>query len=256
MSFRDDLYASYTLHPSHATTADRVVWDRVYAHYLRGWLPPDPGAPVLDLGCGDGKLLAFFGGQGLREVVGVDRSPEQVERSRRLAPGAEVLLGDVGEVLRQRPGHFAAIYCIDVLEHLTRDELLETLRLIFAALSPGGALIAQVPNADSPFHGAIRWGDLTHELAFTPEVLRHLFAATGFGRCDFREAGPVAKDWKGVVRVGLWKLLRLALRAWNTVEIGSAGSGVYTRVMLARAERGASLSPTASAIGAAARATP
>ena len=254
MSFRDELYASYTLHPSHAATADTSVYDRVYARYLRGWLPSDPAAPVADLGCGDGKLLAFLAGQGFREIVGVDRSPVQVERSRRLAPAAEVSLGDAGDVLRRRPGHFGAIFCIDVLEHLTRDELLETLALIRGALRPGGALIAQVPNADSPFHGAIRYGDLTHELAFTPEVLRHLFATIGFERCDFRECGPVAKDWKGALRLGLWQLLRRGLQLWNTVEIGSAGSGVYTRVMLARAQQGAAVAPAVGPIGATTRA--
>lgn len=253
MSFREELYASYTLHPSHATTADQAVWDRVYGHYLRGWLPSDLAAPVLDLGCGDGKLLAFLATSGFREVVGVDRSEVQVERSRRRAPTAEVSLGDVADVLRRRPGQFGAIFCIDVLEHLTRDELLETLRLIGAALRPGGCLIAQVPNADSPFHGAIRYGDLTHELAFTPEVLRHVFAATGFSRSEFREGGPVAKDWKGALRVAAWRLLRRALQAWNVVEIGSAGSGVFTRVMLARAERGGSLPPAELPSGATAR---
>ena len=254
MSFRDELYASYTLHPSHATTADTAVYDRVYARYLRGWLPPDPAAPVADLGCGDGKLLAFLASQGFREVVGVDRSPVQVERSRRLAPAADVSLGDAGDLLRGRSGHFGAIFCIDVLEHLTRDELLATLASIRGALRPGGALIAQIPNADSPFHGAIRYGDLTHELAFTPEVLRHLFAATGFERCDFRECGPVAKDWKGALRLGLWRLLRRGLQLWNTVETGAPGSGVYTRVMLARAVVGGALPVAGGPIGATSRA--
>jgi 2-polyprenyl-3-methyl-5-hydroxy-6-metoxy-1,4-benzoquinol methylase len=236
MSYREDLYASYSLHPRHATTAaDTAVYERVYAHYLRGWLPQDPATPVVDLGCGDGKLLATLAHHGFREIVGIDRSPVQVERSRRLAPSAEVLLGDVGDVLRSRPRHFGAIFCIDVLEHLTRDELLATLRLCSAALRPGGVLIAQVPNAESPFCGSIRYGDLTHELAFTSEVLSHLFAATGFERCDFRECGPVAKDWKGVLRLASWRLLRLGIRAWNLVEVGGSGSGIYTRVMLARA---------------------
>jgi hypothetical protein len=147
------------------------------------------------------------------------------------------VLGDGAELLRARPGQFGAIFCIDVLEHLTRDELIESLRGIVAALRPGGALIAQVPNAESPFHGAIRYGDLTHELAFTADALDHLFALVGLARGEFRECGPVAKNAKGVARVALWKLLRGALRVWNAVETGSAGRGVYTRVMLARAIR-------------------
>jgi SAM-dependent methyltransferase len=237
VSFRDELYASYTLHSGHASSEASADFDRVRTHYFRGWLPSDPDAPVLDLGCGSGQLLGFLTRSGLRSVVGVDRSPPQVERSRRAAPGAELVLGDGRALLRERAGSFGAIFCIDVLEHLTRDELLEYLHLIVAALRPGGVLIAQVPNADSPFHGAIRYGDLTHELAFTVDALAHLFAIVGLERAQFRECGPVAKNAKGIVRVGLWKLMRGALRAWNAIETGSAGRGVYTRVMLARAER-------------------
>ena len=240
MSFRDELYANYALHPGHAASDDAGSFDRVHAHYLRGWLPADLDAPVLDLGCGDGQLLAFLRRAGLRKVVGVDRSPIQAERSRRAAPDAEVVLGDGSELLRARPGQFGAIFCIDVLEHLTRDELIDSLRGIVAALRPGGALIAQVPNAESPFHGAIRYGDLTHELAFTPDALDHLFALVGLARGEFRECGPVAKNAKGIVRVGLWRAIRAAVRAWNLIETGSAGRGVFTRVMLARAVRSGS----------------
>jgi SAM-dependent methyltransferase len=234
VSFRDELYAGYTLHSGHATEGS-ADFDRVRAHYFRDWLPSDPDTPVLDLGCGNGQLLGFLRRSGLRSVLGVDRSPAQVERSRRAAPGAEVVLGDGTALLRERAGGFGAIFCIDVLEHLTRDELLESLHLIVAALRPGGVLIAQVPNADSPFHGAIRYGDLTHELAFTVDAMAHL---VGLERAQFRECGPVAKNAKGIVRVVLWKLLRRAVQGWNAIETGSAGRGVYTRVMLARAERG------------------
>jgi len=237
VSFREEVYANYTRHSSHAGSHDSASFDRVRAHYLRGWLPDDRDVPVLDLGCGNGQLLAFLQRAGLRKVVGVDHSPEQADRSRRAAPGAEIVLGDGSELLRARPGYFGAIFCIDVLEHLTRDELFESLRLIVAALRPEGRLIAQVPNADSPFHGAIRYGDLTHELAFTVDALNHLFAIVGLDRGEFRECGPVAKNAKGVVRVALWKVMRGALQAWNAVEAGSAGPGIYTRVMLVRTGR-------------------
>jgi SAM-dependent methyltransferase len=236
MSFRDELYGSYTLHPSHATNEHSAVFDLVHTHYLRDWLPCDPETPMLDLGCGNGSLLAFLEGRGFRSLTGIDRSPAQVERSRRAAPAAEVILGDGLELLLKRPKTFGVIFCIDVLEHLSREELLRSLRLIAGGLRAGGVLIAQVPNADSPFHGAIRYGDLTHELAFTTGALEHLFAVVGLEHVRFRECGPVAKNFKGVLRVGAWRLLRGLLRAWNAVEIGDAGSGIYTRVMLARAE--------------------
>jgi SAM-dependent methyltransferase len=240
VSFRDELYANYALHPGHASSDDAGAFDRVHAHYLRGWLPGDLDAPVLDLAAATASSWRSCGAPGCAAWWASTGRRSRPERSRRAAPDAEVVLGDGSELLRARPGQFGAIFCIDVLEHLTRDELIETLRRIVAALRPGGALIAQVPNAESPFHGAIRYGDLTHELAFTADALDHLFALVGLARGEFRECGPVAKNAKGMVRVGLWRAMRAAVRAWNLIETGSAGRGIVTRVMLARAVRSGS----------------
>jgi len=51
MSFREKLYASYTLHPSHATTADTSVYDRVYTRVMlaraeRGGTLPPAARPI------------------------------------------------------------------------------------------------------------------------------------------------------------------------------------------------------------------
>lgn len=237
MSFRDELYERYDTHPSHADVGIRGDVMDVYRHYLEGWLPGALDVPILDIGCGNGRFLRFLQDRGFRNVTGVDRSPVQVRRSREHAPGAEVLLGDAGIVLRDRNATFGAILAIDVLEHLTRDELFEHLELILQGLRPGGALIAQVPNGASPFFGAIRHGDLTHELAFTEDSLRHALQVSGFQDVEFRECGPVSKNLTGAIRRAIWRILRSFIRAWNLVETGTPGSVVQTRVALVRATK-------------------
>ena len=237
VSSREILYDAYTEHPSHSSVARGAEFDAVHRRHLRGWLPADLEAPVLDLGCGDGHLLAFLSRLGHRQLIGIDRSAAQVERSRQRVPGAEIVLGDGLDLLREREASFGAIVCIDVLEHLTRDELVDTLPRIARALRPGGSLIARVPNADSPFCDAIRYGDLTHEIAFSTAALLHLFRVSGLERAEFRECDPVPKSAKGAVRAFAWRFLRQLVRIWNLVETGSAGPGVYTRVMLARGRR-------------------
>jgi len=234
---REILYDAYVEHPSHASAERDGGFDAVYRHHLRGWLPDDLDAPILDLGCGDGYLLGFLSRQGHRSLMGIDRSPGQVERSRDRVPEAEIVHGDALELLGEREARFGAIVCIDVLEHLSRDELVETLPRLTRALLPGGSLIARVPNAESPFCDSIRYGDLTHEIAFTAGALSHLFRLSGLSAGEFRECDPVAKSAAGALRSVAWKLLRQLVRAWNLVETGSSGSGVYTRVMLARAWR-------------------
>ncbi len=237
MTSRDALYQSYTAHPSHPHDARSADLDRVYQAHLRGWLPRDHELPILDLGCGDGYLLGFLSRLGYQSLVGVDATAAQAERARAVAPGAEVLLGDGSELLRERPGRFAAILCIDVLEHLTREELVGTVRLAAVALLPGGSLIARVPNADSPFHDAIRYGDLTHEIGLAPPAVVHLLKMAGLEEIEFREEAPVVRGWRSALRAGAWAMLRQLVRAWNLIETGSAGSGVYTRVAYVRARR-------------------
>ena len=70
--------------------------------------------------------------------------------------------------LRQRRGHYALITAFSVLEHQTRPELFEMLDAIRAALTPGGNLIAVVPNAKGLFGAHVRFADITHELSFPP----------------------------------------------------------------------------------------
>ncbi len=55
---------------------------------LRGWLPPDPNAKCLDLGCGPGLLLLALRNAGYCDVRGVDVSPQSYTLAR--AAGAQL----------------------------------------------------------------------------------------------------------------------------------------------------------------------
>jgi ubiquinone/menaquinone biosynthesis C-methylase UbiE len=70
----------------------------------------EPGAKILDVGCGTGNLALRLA-PAASEVVGVELSPAMVEYAvRRLDPNTthvSFVLGDVTEVVKQRPdGHF------------------------------------------------------------------------------------------------------------------------------------------------------
>jgi len=59
---------------------------------------------------------------------------------------------------------------------------------------------------------------------------------SGYHFPDVREAGPILQPRvASSARWLLWKFLRIALFAWNLIETGSLGSGVFTRVFLASA---------------------
>ena len=99
------------------------------------------GGPVLDLGCGCGVPVARRLAAAGHRVTGVDISDVQVERARRLVPGAGFLRADVTD-LDFQPGSFDAVVCLYLLIHLPLDRQPVLLRRIARWLRPGGWLLA------------------------------------------------------------------------------------------------------------------
>lgn len=107
------------------------------------YLRPQPGARVLDVGCGSASLLPDLGAV---DYVGVDLNPRHIEEARRLHGAAGAFhccdLGRVGEVA---PGKFDLVMCIGVLHHID-DAALDRLAADAAErLAPGGRLVAVDP---------------------------------------------------------------------------------------------------------------
>jgi len=239
--YRDRLYSRYGHFfqdsPVHfdASAADR--WGRQHRRMLRGWLPTASEARIGEIACGGGWLLRLFRVMGYTQVEGCDRSPDQVALARQVVP--DVVQGDALAYLAERPGRFDLIVAFDVIEHLTKDEVLRFLDLALIALRPGGRLILHTPNADGPWGASLRYGDFTHEVGFNPNSLGRLLRLTGFSDIESRECAPTpwGHSLISTVRAGLWQVLRLHLLAWNLIETGTAGSGVFTRVFLISARR-------------------
>lgn len=204
---------------------------------IRAHFPADRGAAVLDLGCGHGTLVYLARRAGYRNVSGVDVSPDQVAEARRL--GIEgVSQGDLVDTLAALPADSQdLIVAFDVIEHFTRDELLPLVDEVLRTLAPGGRWIIHTPNAESPFFGRIRYGDITHELAFTTSSLSQLLLASGFRAAAFFEDTPVVHGPRSAARYVAWKAARALLRLYLAAETGSTGSGVLTQNLLAVARK-------------------
>ena len=129
----------------------------IYRRDIRPLLPPPSAGPVVDIGCGSGQLLRCLLDDGY-DAAGIDISPEQVALAHAAGLG-QVRHGDYRELLRDRPAGLAAVTATDLLEHLTKPEVLDTFDAVARALRPEGKFVARVPNAVSPFGGHIRYGD-------------------------------------------------------------------------------------------------
>jgi hypothetical protein len=127
------------------------------------------------------------------------------------------------------------IVLFDVIKNFTREEAVEVLDEINAALRPGGLLLLQLPNGDSPFSHAVFAGDVTHETLYTRGSLGHMLAIGGFDLTAIDEHSPEPLDFSSVTRWLGWRALRLIIALCHRIETAGVSSGVYTRVMRALA---------------------
>ncbi|MEO8582339.1 MAG: methyltransferase domain-containing protein [Flavitalea sp.] len=108
----------------------------------------DPGAFILDVGCGNGLISRAFGEKGY-EVLGIDVSEKTiaVARQNNHLSNVQFRVIPAGELVPE-PGKYDAIICSEVLEHLNEPQLL--LNTLYQSLKNNGVLIVTVPNGFGP----------------------------------------------------------------------------------------------------------
>jgi len=154
---------------------------------------------ILELGSGEGDMLAALGQRGFSHIRGTDLSPSQVAAARE--NGVDVELCDGRAALQAAtPDSLAAVIALDVLEHLSLEETFEWLRLTWLCLRPGGLILVRVPNGEGLFAGTIRYGDITHRTAYTHASMEQLFFSQGFGTIQVRPCRPMVHGAASAIR--------------------------------------------------------
>lgn len=190
---------------------------------IRRHFPADRKSAIVDIGCGHGSLLFFLREAGYENTRGVDTSAEQAELAHRLGV-AGVECGDAMTFLRSlADGSVGAVCLFDVMEHLTRSEAFALANEVSRVLQPDGRCIGHVPNAEGLFGMRIRYGDLTHEQAFTKKSMGQMFRSLGFRRVDCFEDKPVTHGLKSLARRLIWEAGTLPFRVLLTAETGQSG---------------------------------
>lgn len=241
MRYRQRIYGDYVKAasaPLAPETLDGLEGRRpVLARFIADHFPPARDARIVDLGCGHGALLHFARDAGYTNVSGIDGSPAQVAAAQRLGIGG-IRQSDLIAALATEPeASFDAVIAYDVIEHLTKDELVDMTDAVRRVLKPGGHWIVHAPNGLSPFAGVMRYGDLTHEQAFTPESLTQLFIASGFREASFHEDPPAVRGLKSGIRALLWRVVRGVMRFALVVETGMPEYRVLTMNLIAVATK-------------------
>jgi O-antigen chain-terminating methyltransferase len=149
-------------------------------------------APVLDLGCGRGELVALLREAGV-EARGVDADADMVAFAR--GEGLDVEQGDLLEHLELLPDvSLGAVAALQVVEHLPPPALLGLLDLAAAKLRPDGVLLLETINPLAPQALRNYFADLTHAQPLVPETLETLVRGAGFRDVETRYANePTAR---------------------------------------------------------------
>ncbi|MFI7542131.1 methyltransferase domain-containing protein [Actinoplanes sp. NPDC049599] len=130
------------------TVAGYRAWSRTYDEpgnglfafeepLVHGTVDLLPAGVALDAACGTGRHAAYLAGRGHR-TIGVDSSPEMLQRARARVPGAEFRLGELHR-LPVPDGHVDLVVCALALVHL--GELGPAFAEFARVLRPGGRLL-------------------------------------------------------------------------------------------------------------------
>jgi trans-aconitate methyltransferase len=160
MAYRDDRGLS------NPTSAEDTTAYRTWLEELSVLLPRS--ARVLDLGCGAGvpatRILVDRG----FDVTGVDISAVQIERARKLVPGADFQQADMA-TWDCEPGSYQAIVTLYALIHVPLDDQRRLFSRMADWLGPGGYLLAIV--------GSERWTGIEDYMG-TPMFWDHADSGT------------------------------------------------------------------------------
>jgi 2-polyprenyl-3-methyl-5-hydroxy-6-metoxy-1,4-benzoquinol methylase len=218
MKYREILYSNYhTTQSGRASGVDAVaLFNRERWRFSIEILPLvsnfKKDAKIYDFGCGSGSLLSVLKDAGFSNLLGMDLSGEQVKLAHSLGVDC-VKEQDALAFLKESSETYDLIFGMDIIEHFTKNELVELLTLIKTKLNPGGKAIFRTPNLDAPLTTVFANGDFTHENYMNASSAQQVCMACGFDSVQVNESSTrVQNPFKEIIRKFFWGMLKFRLK--------------------------------------------
>lgn len=228
LKYRDTIYNNYFSNQVNKLDVDHSKMLAEQASHngaeLLGLLPSNKAAKIVDLGCGFGTFVKPALDAGYTNVTGYDISEEQVKVANQL--GLNTVYQSSIEDYFAKGEKADVIVGLDIIEHFTKDELIEFLVNIKNHLNPGGKAIFRTPNMDAPQTSIYAYGDISHEVFLNKSSALQVMSSVGFTKTQvfgglLRNTNP----FKELIRkAGWWKyktfkkiVLFCTARTWHNV---------------------------------------
>jgi SAM-dependent methyltransferase len=119
-----------------------------YVGFLISKIKKIPFSNLLDVGCGDGKLLFELSSQITdKKYFGIDFSERAILFARAFSPNIQFICGDI---TKENLEKCDIITLIETLEHIQPNEVSTFLKAIHKNISKNGRLIITVPSINEP----------------------------------------------------------------------------------------------------------
>ena len=205
----------------------------------RSELPADKSTPILDIGCGFGRVLAFLSQRGYTDVRGVDRDEEILKwAAANVTPNVEVV-SDLSGYLARHEGEFGLIVLKDVLYYVPKVEVPALLRGVWKATAPGGRVLLETFNGAAWTGPYVAYKDPDIQWIPTETLLRHYLEHAGFSEIVLRGRATTIRGLKSRVFAVAQALWRMGLRLAFLLERGvdSQNPKILTPRIIASARR-------------------
>jgi len=120
---------------------------------------------VLDCGCGNGRLLnLLFKSYKFKKLSGLDNSKKQIRMARKKNMDSNINFfcqSIFDFAFSSDLSYYDAIVASEIIEHFTKDELNDFLRIVFSILSPKIVIIT-TPNKDYNYNYEKLYNGLRH----------------------------------------------------------------------------------------------
>jgi len=133
---------------------------------------------ILDVGSGVGYFLNALEENGFKHIFGVEIDKNQYLESIKRLKIANVVNEDV--LAFSDDIKFDVIFLTDLIEHISKIEVINLLKKLNNLLAENGVLIIRTPNANSVYSTRMIFNDFTHETAYNDNSIKMILREAGF----------------------------------------------------------------------------